>query len=158
MLTQLIDLSKEELRKRARKIVLYALIGLVIVLAVVAAVNFARGMFLASKVSVLETELSQVKEANRSLADSVSTIRQLRELDSEVLGRLSETLSGQLKRDSTLRTQIEILETTNETARAYLDAPIHPDVARLLQDDSNGTNRSGTAQEPAGGVPTRPER
>lgn len=158
MLTQLKELSKEELRKRARKIVLYALIGLVIVLTVVATVNVVRGMFLASKVSVLETELNQVKEANRSLADSVSTIRQLRELDSEVLGRLSETLSGQLKRDSTLRTQIEILETTNETARAYLDAPIHPDVARLLQDDSNGANRSGTAQEPTGGVPARPER
>lgn len=136
----------------ARRWIMYGLIALVIVLAVVAVINFTRGMFLTKKISLLETELGLMEEANNSLADSVANIRQLRELDSQVLSQLTDALGNQLKRDSQLRSQLEILEATNETARAYLDAPIHPDVARVLSEDQNGASPARASRQPSDDV------
>lgn len=152
MLKKFSELSREEICKVVRRWIVYGLIALVIVLSVVAVVNLARGFFLTMKINDLKTELSQMEEANKSLADSVANIRQLRELDSKILSQLSTRLSNELKRDSQLRTQIEILEATNESARDYLDTPIHPDVVRLLSEDQDGTGSARAPGQPSGPV------
>lgn len=153
MLSTLKGLTKDQLRKRIMSWILYGLVALVIVLTVVALVNTVRSYFMAKQVEIMRTKMDAMEEANKSLADSVNNIRQLRELDSQVLSQLTDELSTQLRRDSALRTKIEILEATNESARNYLSAPIHPDVARLLENDQDGTSGVGASHQPPDEVP-----
>ena len=150
MFQTLKNLSKEELRAQARKWVMYGLIVLVIVLAAFSIANFVRNWYLTNKVSSLQAKVENVEAANITLQESVESIRNLRQIDGEVLGTLKDKLSSQIRRDSELKAHIELLEATNETARAYLDAPVHPDVARLLTNDPHRANRADATRADAG--------
>lgn len=152
MLTQLKNLSKEELRKRVRTWIAYCLIAMVIVLSVAVVVSLARQYYQSKKIDALQQQMAAAEEANKSLAETVNNIRELRKIDAEVLSSLSDRLGGAMQRDSDLRNKLQLLETTNESARAYLDAPIHPDVARLLQTGEDGAHRADAAAAADGGV------
>lgn len=150
MLSKLEEIGSEQIKKRARKVLVYGMIVIIIVLAVIATVNFARGWVLQKRLEKLHEQMAIVHEANKTLSDSVESIRRLRELDSQVLNQMTERLGDQLKRDAQLKSQLEILETTNASARDYLDTPIHRDVARLLDESSNGESTPPASEEPSG--------
>lgn len=149
MLSKIFDMTSDATRRKARKILFYALIAIIIILSVIATANFLRGWVLQKKLEVLNGQMDQVLEANNTLVESVDSIRRLRDIDSVVLDTLAARLSTQLEEDVTLKNKIEILEATNESARDYLDTPIHPDVARLLEGDSEDRDGVSPSSEDA---------
>lgn len=154
MLSRIAKMGSEGVQKRARKVLMYGMIVLIVVLSVTATLNFLRGWYLQSKVDQLEAQMKLAVEANETLSDSVDSIRRLRELDSQVLDRMTKRLSDQLEKDSQLKTQLEILEATNESARDYLDTPIHRDISRLLENGSDGKGSTNAAEKPSDDVRT----
>lgn len=158
MLSKLEKMGSEQTKKRARKILIYGLIALIVVLSVITTVNLARGWFLQQKIKQLQTQVATVEEANRSLKASVDSIRRLRNLDAEVLEQMTDRLGSQLESDNQLKTQLEILEATNATVLDYLDTPIHPDVARLLSSDLDGEGDFNAAQKPDQDVRSSPDK
>ena len=140
MLTTLKEMGKGTLGNQTRKVLMYVMIGVCIILSVLAITNIVQSLYLKSKVKNLQTQIEATNAANESLSKSVENISKLREIDSDVLASLSSRLGRELARDSDLRSKLAILEATNETARAYLDAPVHPDVALLLQTNQDGEN------------------
>lgn len=77
--------------------------------------------------------LTAVEQVNQGQAQTIASLRHLRELDSRALGGLVSDYAKLTARDATLSREISVLEKNNAEVRSYLDEPVPADLARLLE-------------------------
>ena len=146
---------------RARLIIEYALIVLIIVLGVYGTVAYFRTKSLTESTLDLSQRLGQVKgtldqqvSANADQDKAIAELKRLRELDSKALDGLHHELESADTKGEDLRAKIRQLEKTNADAKALLDTAVPPSLGCVL----DGTACAGTGGHDTNGGGTSPSR
>jgi len=146
---------------KARLIIEYVLILVVIVMGVYCTVSYFRTksltastLDLSNKLGSVSTTLDQQVSANADQDKAISDLRRLRELDSKALGGLSDELAKADTKGDTLRQKVRQLEKTNADAKALLDTAVPPALGCVL----DGTPCTGTGGDKPNGRAAGPPR
>lgn len=144
------------LRDKARLIIEYGLILLVIVLGVYGTVAYFRTRALTESTLQLSERLGSVKgtldqqvTVNADQDKAITELKRLREIDSQALDGLHIELDKADTKGDDLRAKIRQLEKTNADAKALLDTAVPPAVGCVLDDrpcpgaDSHNPNGGG---------------
>lgn len=145
------------LTSKARLIVEYGLILVIIILGVYGTVAYFRTKSLTASTLDLSQRLGSVKgtldeqvDANKDQDKAIKELKRLREIDSKALDGLHTELDKADTKGEDLRAKIRQLEKTNADAKALLDTAVPPSVGCVL----DGTPCPGAGgNDPNGGGP-----
>lgn len=146
---------------KARLIVEYVLILVVIILGVYGTMAYFRTKSLTESTLDLSQRLGQVKgtldqqvDANKDQDKAISELKRLREIDSQALDGLHNELDKADTKGQTLRDKVRQLEKTNADAKALLDTAVPAAVGCVL----DGTPCPGSSSNVTDGRTGSPSR
>ncbi len=149
------------LTSKARLIVEYGLILVVIILGVYGTMAYFRTKSLTESTLDLSQRLGQVKgtldqqvDTNKDQDKAIAELKRLRDLDSQALDGLHNELDKADTKGQTLRDKVRQLEKTNADAKALLDTAVPPAVGCVL-DDTPCQGSSGHKPDSGAGSPSR---
>lgn len=145
---------------KARLIIEYALILLVVVLGVYGTVAYFRTRALTESTLDLSQRLGKVSgtldqqvDANKDQDKAIAELKRLREIDSQALDGLHHELDKADTKGQALRDKVRQLEKTNADAKVLLDTAVPPAVGCVLDDrpcpGTSGHEPNGGAVSPA---------
>lgn len=151
----------------ARLVIEYVLIALIVTIAGFTATiwidKLKTEVKLAETAGVLQTVKNTVtilEDVADSQGNEITTLKNLRQIDSDALTALVDNMKKLAQKDSQVRARLQHLEDTNEVVRAYMDTPIPPDVACMHDDacEEGGGNGEGNKNGIHRGPETVPYR
>lgn len=120
------------LKSKVRLWIEYVMIAAIIVLAVTVSIMWWRGKALRAEMGSMDAVIASLNEANKTQQEALSTLRSIRELDSEVLSGLVADFNTIKNRDSATARRLAALERSNEVVRTYLDTAVPDELACVL--------------------------
>lgn len=113
--------------------------GLVVVLALVAAVLWYRGEAAAARADLdaAQAALSVAEEANKAQTKAIAVLQEQARLADELTAELTEQLQHLAFDNASKAAELAALKEKNPDVRTYLDTPV-PDALRRLYDHTAG--------------------
>lgn len=148
-----------------RLIIEYALIAIIVTLcgttlAMWSGKTLVEKRLLSTEKSLIQvgSRLETVETINEIQEGTITTLKTLRDKDSEIMSKLVDGYDNLVRQDGSVRARLSNLEQSNEAVREYLDKPIPPDLACLLNATTcaakggNGSRVPAAASKPAEAV------
>lgn len=140
-----------------RLVIEYVLIALIIAGTASAIALWYRTKFLEASNDNLRERIISVELTNQLQDKTIVELQELRERDVKVISELAKDYEGLSKTDARARKQISVLESKDADVREYLDRPIPPELACVLNDTcppakAGVASGKGNAPSPAAGA------
>lgn len=137
---------------KARLILEYVLIGLVIAAGATVVTLWYRANYLELKNDELRERVVETEQINQRQDETITHLQQLREVDGLVIAGLVADYSRLSEADTKARKKLATLEKENAPVREYLNRPLPPELSCLL----NNTCKAGNSDGGSKGTPPAP--
>ena len=142
----------------ARLVIEYVLIALAVAGAATAIALWYRTNYLEARNDELRERVVNAEVINEAQDKTISDLQALRQQDAAVMAGLVTDYAKLSKSDATARKKLSELEKQNANVRDYLDQPLPPELACMLNNSCTAAKASGAgsqgnaAEQPAGTV------